>query len=166
MATKDEINEIKGAMAGDGGFDVDETPVKQEEVHLLAHPKINEHLCGEVKENKEGYARVMLVTNAEMVVDSVGLVHSGFIFASAAHAAMSAINDPNAIIVGADSKFLAPIEEGNVIDFEAKVLQKDTKKREVKVAGMILDIKIFEGIFHIVSFDRHVLRLKLTTAAK
>ena len=44
----------------------------------------------------------------------------------------------------------------------AQSLQEDTKKREVKVEGFVLDIKIFDAMFYVAVFDKHVLNLHIT----
>ena len=46
--------------------------------------------------------------------------------------------------------------------FKAQSLQEDTKKREVKVEGFVLDIKIFDAMFYVAVFDKHVLNLHIT----
>lgn len=121
---------------------------------------------GELKELGKGMAKVWLVTTKAMASDSMGLVHAGFIFSSANFSAMCAINDPNAILIGADSKFLAPIEVGNEIEFRARALQNDTKKREVKVEGYVLDIKVFDAMFYVAMFDHHIFKLRITERKK
>lgn len=117
---------------------------------------------GEVRELKKGQAKVWLVTTPAMSVDHMGLVHAGFLFSSASFAAMCAVNDPNAILIGADTKFLAPIEVGNEVEFRAKALQNDTKKREVKVEGYVLDIKVFDAMLYVAMFDHHIFKLRIT----
>ncbi|MGP1450521.1 MAG: PaaI family thioesterase [Wolinella sp.] len=117
---------------------------------------------GEVRELTRGYANVWLSTSKTMSIDNMGLVHPGFIFSSANFAAMCAINDPNAILIGADAKFLAPTEAGNEIEFRAHALQHDTKKREVRVEGYVLDIKVFDATFFVAMFDHHIFKLRIT----
>lgn len=117
---------------------------------------------GLIKEQTYGKASVLLEITGKMVLDKQGLVHSGYLFSSAAYCALLAVNEPNGIIIGSEVKFLAPIELGNEILFSAEALQEDTKKREVKVEGFVLDIKIFDAIFYIAVFDKHVLSLHIT----
>ncbi|MDE5591762.1 MAG: hypothetical protein K2I63_02225 [Helicobacter sp.] len=117
---------------------------------------------GVVKELKSGRASVLLETSNSMILDKAGLIHSGNIFSSAAYASLLAVNHPNAIVIGAEVKFLAPIELGNEIIFKAETLQEDTKKREVKVEAFVLNIKIFDAMFYIAVFDKHVLSLHIT----
>lgn len=116
---------------------------------------------GKLQELHYGEASVFLETTSKMIIDKSGLIHSGNIFGSAAYAALLAVNQPNGVIISAEVKFLAPIELGNEITFKAKMLQEDTKKREVRVEGFVLDIKIFDALFAIAVFERHVLSLHI-----
>ena len=82
---------------------------------------------GIIKELKDGQANVLLETTSKMILDKTGLVHSGNLYSSAAYSALLAVNNPNAIIIGVEMKFLAPIELGNEVLFKAQSLQEDTK---------------------------------------
>ncbi|MDD6056498.1 MAG: hypothetical protein PUB96_08175 [Helicobacteraceae bacterium] len=117
---------------------------------------------GDIREQKYRKSRVHLEAISKMALDKNGLIHSGYLFSSAAYAALLAVNDANAIVIGAEVKFLAPIEVGNNVEFRAETLQEDTKKREVKVEGFVLDIKIFDAMIYVAVFDRHVLSLHIT----
>ncbi|CAM2897749.1 hypothetical protein [Helicobacter burdigaliensis] len=117
---------------------------------------------GAIQELKYGKSNVLLSTNSKMITDKNGLIHSGNLFSSAAYSALLAVNHPHAIIIGAEVKFLAPIELGNEVEFRAQTLQEDTKKREVKVEGFVLDIKIFDAMFYVAVFDKPVLNLHIT----
>lgn len=137
-------------------------PIRDEAVTLQAYERFDPEVCGELEELEKNRAVVRLETTRKMSVDKEGLVHGGYIFSAANFAAMAAINNKFAVLIGSDVKFLAPLENGNVIDFEARVLQSETKKREIKVTGSVMDIKVFEGLFYVAIFDKHVLKLKLT----
>jgi len=135
-------------------------------VTLRTHDLINHRYSGDLDELKEGYARVTLLTNDEMRVDTFGLVHGGFIFCAADFAAMAAVNDPNVVLASCDSKFLSPVRVGDEVVFEANVRHKDGRKREVNVIGSVLDIKVFEASMKTVVLDKHVLKLDLMNASK
>ena len=147
---------------------MDEDFIKSEEEDFLNKPDADAVLqksClnidlnnGTIKEQSS----VLLETSSKMVVDKQGLIHSGNLFSSAAYCALLAVNNPNGIVIGAEVKFLAPIELGNEVLFRGETLQEDTKKREVKVEGFVLDIKIFDAMFYIAVFDKHVLSLHIT----
>ena len=64
---------------------------------------------GAIKELKNRQASVMLETTSKMILDKSGLVHTGNLYSSAAYSALLAVNNPNAIIIGVEMKFLAPI---------------------------------------------------------
>ena len=135
-------------------------------VTLRTHDMINSRYSGELDELKEGYARVSLVTNDEMRVDSYGLVHGGFIFCAGDYAAMAAVNDPNVVLASSNSNFLSPVRVGDEVIFEANVRHKDGRKREVKVIGSVLDIKVFEATLKTVVLEKIVLKLDLMNASK
>ncbi|STP13306.1 Thioesterase superfamily protein [Helicobacter mustelae] len=128
---------------------------------LLICNAINVDLCGELVSIKEGSAQVVFSASSIMTTDGEKSIHAGFIFNSASYAALCAINKRNSIIIGSDVKFLAPIEIGHEILFQATTLQSGIKKCEVKVEGFLLDIKVFEGMFYIAIFDKKLFKLKL-----
>lgn len=129
---------------------------------LHAYQLLDSGICGELVKISDLHAETVLKTDDRMVADDYGLVHPGFVFSAASFCAIAAINDPNAIVVTSESKFLSPIEKGNELHFFAKVLQNDTKKREVKVTGTLLGLKIFEGMFDVAVFDKHILKMKIS----
>jgi len=133
---------------------------------LHTHELINRVYSGDIVELKDGFAKVSLLTNEEMRVDSLGLVHGGFIFCAADFAAMAAVNDPNVVLSGATTSFLSPVRVDDEVIFTAKVRHKDGRKREVNVLGHVLDIKVFEATMKTVVLDKHVLKLDLMNAVK
>ena len=96
-----------------------------------------------------------------MLADKHGLIHGGFIFSAADYAAMLAVNERNVVLVGSDCQFLSPVKFGDIVNFTAKVRHKEGRKRNVRVTGHVLDIKVFDGEFKTVVTERHVLKLKL-----
>jgi acyl-coenzyme A thioesterase PaaI-like protein len=124
---------------------------------LNTHLKIDERLCGELAELKDGYARVSLMTTEQMAADDAGLVHGGFLFGAADYAAMAAVNEPNVVLAGSSCKFLAPSKAGEAIEFEAKVTQRDGAKYLLEVVGRSHDITVFSGEFKAVVTKEHVL---------
>jgi len=128
---------------------------------LKTHLKVKSNLIGNLVELNKNTSKVVLQTTNEMSVDEFGLVHSGFIFGSAEYAAVAAVNEANVVIIGCRSKFFAPAKVGDLINFEAKGRFEDARKREIKVIGMINEIKVFEGIFQAVILERHILQTKI-----
>jgi len=125
------------------------------------HLKVNETLSGIVNVLRSGFAKVSLITTPEMAADDMGLVHGGFIFSAADHAAMVAVNEKNVVLASVKSNFLSPVRVGDEVSFEARLRHKEGRKRLVTVRGFVLDVKVFEGEFSTVVTDRHVLQLKL-----
>ena len=127
-------------------------------MNILTHRKISHALCGKPLEVQEGYSRVELKTTQDMAVDDFGLVHGGFIFGLADHAAMIAVNHPNVVLGAADVKFLKPVKVNETVVAEAKVTEQTGKKRMVPVSVTRGDETVFEGLFTCFVLDRHVLK--------
>ena len=83
---------------------------EEEPVLVQTHEKINRELNGEIITLEQGYVELRLLTTSEMVADSVGLIHGGFIFSAADYAAMLAVNEKNVVLVASDCQFLSPVE--------------------------------------------------------
>ncbi|KFL33646.1 thioesterase [Sulfurospirillum sp. SCADC] len=128
---------------------------------LKTHLKIKSTLVGNLVAMAKNTSKVVLQTTHEMSVDEFGLIHSGFLFGSAEYAAVAAVNEPNVVIIGCRSKFFAPAKVGDLITFEARGRFEDARKREIKVIGMINEIKVFEGLFQAVLLERHILQTKI-----
>lgn len=142
-------------------LDIDEYAADENAVYINTHEKIDADLSGEVVKLERGYVEVRLTTRPEMIADSVGLIHGGFIFSAADYAAMLAVNEKNVVLVGSDCQFLSPVKFHDEVNFVAKVRHKEGRKRNVHVEAFVLDIKVFEGEFKTVVTERHVLKLKL-----
>ena len=130
-------------------------------VFIKTHERINMDLCGQIVKLEKGYVEVKLTTTPEMIADEVGLIHGGFIFSAADHAAMLAVNEKNVVLVGSDCQFLSPVKFHDEVKVIARLRHKEGRKRNVHVVAYVLDIKVFEGEFKTVVTDRHVLKLKL-----
>ncbi len=138
----------------------------KEKIDLKTHNKIRKYLIGDVEYLKKNYAKIRLNCTKEMAVDDMGLIHGGFTFGAADFAAMAAVNEPYVVLIGADSKFLAPVKVGDVVLFEAHARFEDARKREIDVVGSINEIKVFEGTFAAVILPEHVLKMKLKRGKK
>lgn len=134
----------------------------EEKEPLKTHLAIDKTFSGDILELEKGKCVVSFTTTQGMKVDDMGLVHGGFTFGAADFAAMAAVNEPNVVLAEATVKFLAPVEIGKTVTFEANSSHLTTRVRDVKVVGMMGEIKVFEGIFKAVVLERHPLRLKLT----
>ena len=113
--------------------------------------------AGEPIEVSADRARVQLTAIGEMTVDPQGLVHGGFIFGAADHAAMLAVNDPNVVLGSADVRFLAPVSMAAVVDFDAEVVAVDGARHQVTVEGRVGERVVFSGSFTCFVLERHVL---------
>jgi uncharacterized protein (TIGR00369 family) len=126
-------------------------------MHIITHNQIDTKLCGQPLSVKDGTSRVELQTQDFMTVDSHGLVHGGFIFGLADHAAMIAVNDPNVVLGSAQVKFIKPVRTGQTVTAEAKTETVEGKKHLVSVTAFIGETKVFEGEFKCFVLDKHVL---------
>lgn len=127
------------------------------EIPILTHAAIDRGLCGHPVALGPGTATVRLLTTASMAVDERGLVHGGFVFGAADHAAMLAVNDPLVVLGSADSRFLAPVQAGEVVVLVAERAEVRGRKHVVKVTGAVGEREVFEGSFTTFVLERHVL---------
>lgn len=124
---------------------------------LATHLGLNPRLVGLLVSLDDGTATVSLKTVAEMAADDRGLVHGGFVFGAADYAAMAAVNDPNVVLGAADTRFLAPVKVGEVVELLARRAEFKGRKHVVEVTGRVAGIDVFTGIFTTFVLDRHVL---------
>lgn len=98
---------------------------------------------------------------AAMAADDRGLVHGGFVFGLADHAAMLAVNEPNVVLVRAEVRFVAPVAVGDRLVARARVApQAGAGPRPVVEAEVSAgDRTVFAGTFHCAVPSRHVLEL-------
>lgn len=100
---------------------------------IRTHEAIDRRLCGEPVEIEAGRARLRVTTGSEMAADAHGLVHGGFVFGLADHAAMLAVNHPHVVLGKAEMRFLAPVTVGEELVAEARVGKRDGAKIPVSV---------------------------------
>jgi acyl-coenzyme A thioesterase PaaI-like protein len=105
-------------------------------VQPRTHLAIDRRLCGEPLDpaaTAAGAARVGLITVPEMAADAAGLVHGGFIFGLADHAAMLAVNHPNVVLGSAAVRFLRPVAVGERLVAAATVAETAGRRSRVTV---------------------------------
>ncbi|MHA1803899.1 MAG: hotdog domain-containing protein [Promethearchaeota archaeon] len=124
------------------------------------HEEINKELSGTPILLQEGYSKIELLTTNKMRADKTGLIHGGFIFSLADHAAMLAINHPNVVLGAAHVKFLKPVREGQTIIAEAIITKKEGKKIFVHVDVRFENSSVFEGEFTCFIPKHHVLETR------
>ena len=113
--------------------------------------------CGRIVELGEGSAEVVLDTTDTMIVDEQGLIHGGFVFGLADYAAMLAVNDPYVVLAGAETRFLKPVQLGDLVVARAKTVSVDGRKHQVRVEATVSARTVFEGTFTCVVLEHHVL---------
>jgi acyl-coenzyme A thioesterase PaaI-like protein len=97
------------------------------------HLDLDPQLCGRPVALEPGHASVELVPIASMRADEHQLVHGGFLFGLADHAAMLAVNEPTVVLGQANVRFLAPVVVGERCVAEATVRERAGKKHVVDV---------------------------------
>ncbi|HEF9847609.1 TPA: PaaI family thioesterase [Campylobacter coli] len=128
---------------------------------LLTCPELNTSLAGTIIELDKNFAKSILITTSDMIVDEQGLVFDAFIFAAANYVAQASINKEFSVVIGSKCFFYAPLKLGDVLELEAHALFDETsKKRDVKVVGHVKEIKMFEATIQVVSIDEHIFKLK------
>jgi acyl-coenzyme A thioesterase PaaI-like protein len=129
------------------------------------HLAISAKLCGTPRVLREGSAEVELTASEDMRADARGLVHGGFVFGLADHAAMLAINAPNVVLGSAETRFLAPVSVGEQLLAIARVSAHEGKKFHVEVhVSRGLD-RVFEGSFVCFVPGKHVLEPRAGSAS-
>ena len=126
-------------------------------MNINTHLQISSQLCGEPLELGAGFCRARLVTVEVMRADDQGLVHGGFVFGLADYAAMLAVNDPNVVLGGAETRFLKPVRVGEELEAQARVQEENGRKRRVEVTVCRGDTEVLSGTFTCFVLDRHVL---------
>jgi uncharacterized protein (TIGR00369 family) len=126
-------------------------------VDIRTHHAIDRELCGTPVALAEGTATVSLVTTLRMAVDEHGLVHGGFVFGLADHAAMLAINEPTVVLGSADLRFLAPVRAGQRVVATARVVERPGKKILVDVEASADEVVVLTGRLTCFVPPRHVL---------
>ena len=124
---------------------------------VRTHAAIDHALCGTPVSVEPGRAVVEFETTVRMAADAAGLVHGGFVFGLADHAAMLAVNEPNVVLVSADSRFLRPVRPGERLRAEATVTTATPPRYAVTCTVSRNGEPVFEGHFNCHVTRRHVL---------
>ena len=124
---------------------------------IRTHQRIDRGLCGTPALLAPGLAAVELEATANMAADAHGLVHGGFVFGLADHAAMLAVNEPNVVLVSAETKFLRPVRPGDRLRAEAKVLAQEPPRYTVQCTVLCAGQPVFEGTLSCQVTRQHVL---------
>jgi len=121
------------------------------------HELLDAELCGVPIEATDGRAIVEFVATARMRADATDLVHGGFVFGLADHAAMLAVGAPTVVLAAAEMKFLAPVVVGDTVRATATTAESTGKKRIVDVLVHVGDKVVMESRMTCVVPGNHVL---------
>ncbi len=124
---------------------------------VQTHGALNPDLCGRPLELSVGRAVVEMEASVAMAADERGLVHGGFLFGLADHAAMLAVNHPNVVLASADVRFMKAVLVGDVLRAEATLRAEERLSRIVEVVVRRNSEPVLTGIFSCRVPERHVL---------
>ncbi|MFY9825243.1 MAG: hotdog domain-containing protein [Thermoanaerobaculia bacterium] len=126
-------------------------------MEIRTHQGLDRRLCGRPLAVEEGAAAVGFEATPEMAADERGLVHGGFVFGLADHAAMLAVNHPHVVLGSAEVRFLKPVAVGERLEARATVEETDGRKSRVKVEVLRAADVVMAGTFLCFVLERHVL---------
>ena len=121
------------------------------------HERIDTELCGRIVSLADGSAVVEMRTTERMAADAHRLVHGGFVFGLADHAAMLAVNHPNVVLGSANLRFERPVVVGDALVATAMLRPDGGKKQIVDVHVRRGDEVVMHGELVCFSPARHVL---------
>lgn len=121
------------------------------------HQVLDPDLCGRLVSVARNRAVVEFHASQVMAADERGLVHGGFLFGLADHAAMLAVNVPTVVLGSADVRFMKPVVVGDSLLAEAQVKGSDGRKRTVEVVVRKGTEPVMSGTFTCLVPDKHVL---------
>jgi uncharacterized protein (TIGR00369 family) len=124
---------------------------------VRTHLGLDRRLCGQPLSVGEGAAEVAFEVLPEMAADERGLVHGGFVFGLADHAAMLAVNDPHVVLGSAEVRFLKPVMVGEKLLARAAVEETDGRRSRVRVEVLRSQEAVMTGVFLCLTLERHVL---------
>ena len=124
---------------------------------VRTHTEIDPELCGSPLELGEGFAEVGMTATERMAVDDRGLVHGGFVFGLADHAAMLAVNEPTVVLGRAETRFVRPVVVGDELVAGAEIIERSGNKRVVYIEVRRGDEVTMTGELVCYVLDRHVL---------
>ena len=121
------------------------------------HLGLSHRLCGEPVSLSPGAATVRFTATAEMGADAEGLVHGGFVFGLADHAAMLAVNHPHVVLGSAETRFIAPVRVGDPVTATATRTLEKGRKHVLEVEARVGEEVVMTGTLTAFVLDQHVL---------
>ncbi|MEM7154095.1 MAG: PaaI family thioesterase [Myxococcota bacterium] len=131
---------------------------------IRTHHSLDSELCGTPEAVGDGTASVRMVPGPRMRADEHDLVHGGFVFGLADHAAMLAVNEPTVVLGAADLRFVAPVTVGQAVVATARVTETKGKKHIVEVEVRADETVVLTGVLTCFVPPRHVLAPKEETS--
>ncbi len=136
-------------------------------MEIQTHEALDRALCGNPSLIAPGRAEVILETTGAMAADDRGLVHGGFLFGAADHAAMLAVNHPNVVLGKAEVRFLGPVVAGERVVAVARLVEAGRPDRpEVEVEASVDGRPVLAGRMLCAVPERHVLDRAGAAAAR
>lgn len=145
-------------------------------MEIRTHQSLDPRWSGRPTAMAPGRATVELETLPAMAADSSGLVHGGFVFSLADHAAMLAVNEPTVVLARAEVRFLRPVTVGERLRAEAEVAEVAEVREaadkpplprvDVRVLTLEPEREVLVGSFGCVVPHRHVLAGAGATAGR
>lgn len=133
----------------------------------MPNPRTHQHLdpalCGRPIHLAAGSSLVELATGEAMRADEEGLVHGGFVFGLADHAAMLAVDEPTVVLAAAEVRFTAPVVVGERLEASAEVEWSEGRRRRVAVTvrraapGEEAGAPVMTGRFECYVPEQHIL---------
>ncbi len=124
---------------------------------IRTHLDIDRQLCGTPQALGPDTATVSLTTTPQMGADEHGLVHGGFVFGLADHAAMLAVNEPTVVLGAAQLRFVAPVRVGQQAVAVARVTERKGTKYTVDVDVTADQTAVLTGQLTCFVLPHHVL---------
>lgn len=121
------------------------------------HERLDPRLSGRPLHLATGHSLVELLTTDAMRADAQGLVHGGFVFGLADHAAMLAVDEPTVVLAAAEVRFTVPVRVGERLEAAAEVEWSEGRRRRVAVTVRRDDEPVLTGTFDCYVPERHVL---------
>jgi uncharacterized protein (TIGR00369 family) len=126
-------------------------------MQIRTHATLDRSLCGTPRSLTQDASDVELLCDARMQADDRGLVHGGFLFGLADHAAMLAVNEPTVVLVEGTMQFTKPVVVGETVLARARVERHEGKRRAVVVDVLRGGDVVARATFSCAVPSRHVL---------
>ncbi len=121
------------------------------------HRQLDPTLCGRPVQWGGGVGRAVFEATGAMAADTSGLVHGGFVFGLADHAAMLAVDHPFVVLTTAEVRFVAPVRVGEHVEAIARLRERQGRRYLLDVEARVDERIVFQGTMRAAVLARHVL---------